>query len=491
MLLGVPAPAGSDGLTVTGVTQDSAHTRVGDLYVGRPGARTHGARFAAQAASAGAAAALTDQAGVGWCTEAGLPTLVVADPRAVLGAVSDWAYGHPASDLSILGVTGTNGKTTTVYLLEAALRQAGQSTGVVGTVETRVGAEVVPSARSTPEAPDLHALLAVMREQRVDAVSMEVSSHALALGRVAGVDFDVVGFTNLTRDHLEFHGDMESYFAAKAELFHAGRARVGVINIDDPYGARLAGIAGVPVVTVSPSGQADADWRAIQLGCGPAGTPRFGVEGPAGVTLNGTLAVAGEFNVANALLALAMVHETGVSPTTAMAGIETASVPGRMERVDGGQDFTVLVDYAHTADAIAGVLAAVRPWASGRVIVVVGCGGDRDTEKRPSMGAAAAEGADVVVITDDNPRSEDPARIRAAALEGARQVPASRRGEIIEIGDRRAAITWALDHARGDDTVLVLGKGHEQGQEIAGVKHPFDDRAVVREALAGGESCSR
>ena len=387
-------------------------------------------------------------------------------------------------DLVLLGVTGTNGKTTTAFLLDAALRRAGHLTGQLGTVGTRIGDETLRSVRTTPEAPDLQAILAVMRERGVSHVSMEVSSHALTYGRVDGMAYDVAGFTNLTQDHLELHGDMESYFAAKAELFTPERARLGVVNIDDGYGARLARTAPIEVVTVSAAGDSGADWRATDLEFLPDGGSRFRLRGPDGFESLVTLGLPGDFNVANAVLASAMLVRAGLEPVVFLPAFAEASFPGRMERVSGRGDRAVIVDYAHTPDAITAALRSVRAWTKGRVVAVLGCGGDRDHGKRPLMGAAAARHADVVVITDDNPRSEDPAAIRAAAAGGARAVPAGERGEVTEIADRRAAIRWAISAAGPGDTVLVLGKGHEQGQEVAGVVHPFDDRVVVQEVLS-------
>ncbi|GAA5037310.1 UDP-N-acetylmuramoyl-L-alanyl-D-glutamate--2,6-diaminopimelate ligase [Actinopolymorpha pittospori] len=483
-LLAVGTSVDRPDIAVTGVSQDSRAVVRGDLYVARPGGSSHGAAYAQTAARSGAVAALTDPAGRAPCEAAGLPTLVVPDPHAVLGGLSAWIYGYPARDLLMLGITGTNGKTTTAHLLDAALRHAGRHTGLLGTVGTRIGDERLASVRTTPEAPDLQALLAVMRERGVDAVSMEVSSHALAYGRVDGIGYDVAGFTNLTQDHLELHGDLESYFAAKASLFTPERARVGVVNLDDPYGVRLAEHAPIEVSTFSAAGAAQADWRAVGVEPTSEGGSRFRVLGPGGVDAEVTVGLPGDFNVANALLATAVLATAGVPLDEFLPAFASASLPGRMERVPGGQDFVVIVDYAHTPDAIAGVLDASRPATRGRLIAVIGCGGQRDTGKRPLMGAAAARHADVVVITDDNPRSEDPGAIRAAALAGAHTVPAAERGEIAEIGDRREAIRHAVRSARPGDTVLVLGKGHEQGQEIAGVVHPFDDRIVVQEVLA-------
>lgn len=486
--LRVPAPTAVRDVTVTGLAQDSRQVRPGDVYLARPGAHTHGAEYAGQAAKAGAAAAVTDEAGRGRCEAAGLPTLVVDDPTAVLGRLSAWVYGEPARAMRLLGVTGTNGKTTTTYLLEAALASAGHPTGLIGTVESRIRGRALPSAHTTPEAPDLQALFALMREQGVETAVMEVSSHALALGRVSGTTFQVAGFTNLSQDHLELHGGLEAYYRAKATLFSPELAERGVINVDDPYGQRLAGEARVPVVTVSPSGaDREADWRVLEAEATPGGGSAYRIAGPRG-TVRGEIGLPGTFNVANAALALAMLDTAGFDVEELAPALANAVVPGRMERFAGPDGATVVVDYAHTPAAIEVALQAVRP-AARQLIAVFGCGGDRDREKRPLMGEVAARLADLVVVTDDNPRSEDPAAIRAAAVEGTARVPQAVRAEVREVAGRRDAIAWALSRARSGDVVMVLGKGHEQGQEIAGVRHPFDDRAVVRDLLAKEGTC--
>ena len=468
---------------VTGVSLDSRAVAPGDLYAALPGARGHGACYAGQAVAAGAVAALTDDAGAGQCRAAGLPTYVVEDPRRALGALAAWVYGNPGEALTTIGVTGTNGKTTTVHLLEAGLRGAGLRTGLVGTIETRVGDERVDSVRTTPEATDLQALLAVMVERGVQAVAMEASSHALTLGRVDGLVFDVAVFTNLTEDHLDFHADMSDYFRAKASLFTPARSRLGVVDVDDVYGRRLAATATVPVVTVSPSGAA-ADWRVLQAETGPGGS-RFLLAGPGEALLPAQTRLVGEVNVADAALAVVALVQAGVEPAAAAAGVaQCAGVPGRMERVGSGQPLA-LVDYAHSPDALERLLATCRTLAAadGRVVLVVGAGGDRDPFKRPVMGRIAARDADVVVLTSDNPRSEDPEAILAALRAGAEQVPGAR---VEVVADRRAAIEHAATLARPGDVVVVAGKGHETGQEVAGVVHPFDDRVVLAEALQQG-----
>ncbi len=454
--------------------------RPGDLYAALPGAHTHGARFCADAAAAGATAVLTDAAGAAAAGAAGLPALVVPDPRGVLGPLAAWLYGEPGRALRLAGITGTNGKTTTAYLVDGGLRRAGRRTGLIGTIETRIGGAAVPSARTTPEAPDLQALLAVMREGGVSAVTMEVSSHALALGRVDGCVYDVAAFTNLSRDHLDFHPTLEAYYAAKATLFTPERSRCGVVMIDDEHGRRLAAEATVPVRTASVA--AAADWRAVGARQ-ERGATAFRALGPDGEDVAVRLRLAGAFNIANALVAVAMLRLLEVDPEHIGAGVAEVTVPGRMERVGHRQDILALVDYAHTPDAVARAIDAAREGRPGRVLVVLGCGGDRDRDKRPQMGEVAARGADVLVVTDDNPRTEDPSVIRAGMLAGAARVRAADRAGLEEVGDRRDAINLAVRLARPGDTLLVLGKGHESGQEVAGEVHPFDDRVVLREAL--------
>jgi UDP-N-acetylmuramoyl-L-alanyl-D-glutamate--2,6-diaminopimelate ligase len=476
------------GQGISGVTLASGEVRPGDLYAALPGARTHGARYAADAAARGAVAVLTDPSGRDEAAATGLPLCVVDDPRAVLGAVADRLYGAPSSRLTVLGITGTNGKTTTAYLVESGLAAAGRGAGLIGTVQTRTrtigpdGQEQVtalPSVRTTPEAPALHALLASMADGGVSAVVMEVSSHALVLGRVGGVRFAAAGFTNLGRDHLDFHTDLEDYFQAKAQLFD-GRAERELITVDDDAGRRLAGLR-PDAATVSISGA--ADWAATDLAAAPGGGSTFTLHGPGDRAWPARVRLPGRFNVANAVLAVALLDAAGVPVETALAGIAETVVPGRMEPVDAGQPFVAVVDYAHTPDAVATALAALRDATAGRLITVLGCGGDRDPGKRPAMGTAAATGSDVLVVTDDNPRSEDPAAIRAAMLEGVRAVPDDRRAEVLEVAGRREALAVAVGLARPGDTLLVAGKGHETGQEIAGTVHPFDDRDVLRDVL--------
>ena len=467
---------------VTGVTLDSRAVAPGDLYVALPGTRVHGAAFCADAVAAGAVAVLTDPDGRARAAQTGVPVFVLVDPRGKLGEVSCWVYGNPSSRLTLIGVTGTSGKTTSTYLLESGLRAAGHQTGLIGGVQTRIGTDQLPSTLTTPEAPDLQALFAVMAERGVTAAAMEVSSHSLALGRVAGTSFDVAVFTNLSQDHLDFHADLEDYFRAKASLFMP--PVLGVINIDDKYGRRLASSALVPITTFSAAGKPEADWRAIDVRSGADGST-FRVIGPGGVEADVSVGLAGVFNVANALGAVVALVEAGVGLEDAVAGIAACpGVPGRLERVPAaGLDITAFVDYSHKPGAVEAVLRSLRPVTQGSLIIVLGCGGDRDRGKRPMMGAAAASLADVAILTSDNPRSEDPLAILAAMLDGVLSVPPVTRARVIIEPDRAAAIAQAVALAVPGDVIVVAGKGHETGQYVAGAVLPFDDRAVTASAL--------
>jgi UDP-N-acetylmuramoyl-L-alanyl-D-glutamate--2,6-diaminopimelate ligase len=467
---------------LSGITLDSRSVESGDLYVALPGARVHGAAFCADAVASGAVAVLTDPDGRARAQASGVPVFVLADPRARLGEIACWLYGNPSSRLRLIGVTGTSGKTTSTYLIEAGLRAAGHLTGLVGGVELRVGEQRLASALTTPEAPDLQALFAVMAERGVTAASMEVSSHSLALGRVTGTAFDVAVFTNLSQDHLDFHTDMEDYFRVKASLFMP--PVMGVVNVDDKYGRRLAKSALVPVTTFSAAGADDADWRAADVRSGADGST-FRLIGPGGIEADVSVGLAGVFNVANAVGALVALVEAGIRLEDAVAGVAACpGVPGRLERVpSAGLGVTAFVDYSHKPGAVEAVLRSLRPVTQGNLIIVLGCGGDRDKAKRPMMGAAAASLADVAILTSDNPRSEDPLAILAAMLGGVLSVPPAERGRVIIEPDRAAAIGQAAALAAPGDVVVVAGKGHETGQYVGGSVLPFDDRRVTAEAL--------
>ncbi|HEY0805737.1 MAG TPA: UDP-N-acetylmuramoyl-L-alanyl-D-glutamate--2,6-diaminopimelate ligase, partial [Pseudonocardiaceae bacterium] len=480
-------------VTVTGATLRAQHVRPGDLFAALPGAHRHGADFAADALTAGAVAVLTDPAGADRPALRGVPLLVHDDPRSVLSALAARIYGDPSRHLSVLGVTGTSGKTTTTSMVAAGLAASGRLAGLIGTIGTRIGDEWLATGLTTPEAPDLQALLAVMAERGVTHVAMEVSSHALMMGRVAGIRFAVGAFTNLSQDHLDFHPDMEDYFAAKARLFD-GRAATEVVCTDTEWGRRLVKPGTIAVSTLHTS-PGQRGWAATDVASGPDGGQSFTALGPDRLRIGVTLRLPGTFNVANALLAVAILHAAGVEPDAIARGLAGVDVPGRMERVDLGQDFTAVVDYSHKPAAVALALDAVRAQLArsgtgGRVLTVLGCGGDRDAGKRPLMGAEAARRSALLVVTDDNPRTEDPSAIRAAMLAGALDVPAAQRGDVVEIGDRRAAIEHAVAAARPGDVVVVAGKGHETGQEIVGVRHPFSDRdelaAAIRANLTTG-----
>src|SRR5579863_9618027 len=490
-LLGVgraDSVAGGPG-RLTGVTLDSRAVQPGDLYAALPGARTHGALHAEQAVAAGAVAILTDPDGRDRAARAGVPVFVVSSPRDRLGDISCWIYGDPSTRMTMVGVTGTSGKTTSSYLCEAGLRAAGHNAALIGGVEIRLGSERVASALTTPEAPDLQALLAVMAERGVTAAAMEVSSHSLALGRVAGTRYGVAVFTNLSQDHLDFHAGFEDYFRAKAKLFTPAYSAVGVVNVADRYGRRLVAEASVPIVTFcadpASGAYAQAEWRAADVRCGADGST-FRVIGPGGVEADASVTLPGQFNVANALAAIVALVEAGTDLADAVEGVASCpGVPGRLQRVSGvpGQP-DAFVDYSHKPGAVEAVLGALRQVTSGELIVVLGCGGDRDRGKRPLMGAAAARLADVAILTSDNPRSEDPLAILDEMLHGVLGVHEGARARVIVEPDRAAAIGLAVGLAGKGDVVLVAGKGHETGQYMAGTVLPFDDVVVTAAALA-------
>ena len=476
----LPAALTGGDVPVTGVTHSSREIRPGDLYAALPGANRHGAEFIADAARSGAAAVLTDPAGLPAAVAAGLPVLVADDPRAVLGAAAAAIYGEPSRRLTMIGITGTAGKTSTSYLVEAGLRAAGLVTGLVGTVETRLGELVVKSVRTTPEATDLQAILASGVERGVQAVVMEVSSHALVMGRAGGIRFAAAGYTNFGQDHLDFHPTTEDYFEAKARLFD-GRADAEVLNADDPA---LAPLRKPATVTYSAAGDRTATWWASDVRPSDFGQ-RFVAHGPDGLTVETGVALPGLHNVANALLALALLVAAGVDARAAAEGIGACrGVPGRLELVAAPGEVLGVVDYAHKPNAIVAALAALRGLAvarHGRLICVLGAGGDRDQGKRPLMGAAAAQGSDLVIITDDNPRTEDPSFVRSSIRTGAEE--ASTGAKVIEVPGRRAAIDEAVRLAAPGDVIAVLGKGAEQGQEVNGEVLPFDDRIELAAAL--------
>ena len=464
-----------ENITITGVSIDSHQIEAGDLFVAVAGAKVHGATYAGNAKLNGAIAVLTDEVGAALITD--LPVLVVSDPRASAGVIAAWLHNEPMRDMFSVGVTGTNGKTTVTTLLYQIAMAASRQSGLVGTVETRIGNEVVTALRTTPEAPELQSLAAVMRERHMRNLFMEVSSHAVSLNRIGGSHFDIAAFTNLSQDHLDFHSDMDSYFAAKAALFSYKYADTAYINIDSSWGKKLLEIQELPVVSISRN-MKSADWYFERIEIGARST-EISIRGAGGVLIETTTKLVGNFNFDNLLLAIAISVASGIDPidiaaiTPSLSGAE-----GRLEKVDLGQTFTALVDYAHSPDSVSSVLETLRISTSGKVIAVLGCGGDRDKSKRPLMGAALLTGSDLAIFTSDNPRSEDPNQIIKEMVSGL-SLPST---SVIEV-DRKRAIEIAVAAADPGDVVVILGKGHESGQEIAGVKHSFDDRLVLAAAI--------
>jgi UDP-N-acetylmuramoyl-L-alanyl-D-glutamate--2,6-diaminopimelate ligase len=466
-----------DAVEIASLAYDSRRVVPGALFFCVNGFQTDGHHFAEQAIAAGAVALVVER-------PLGLrvPEVLVGSVREAMGPVAVRFYDDPTSELRVVGITGTNGKTTVAYLVRALLEAGGERCGLLGTVKTVIGAAERPAARTTPEAIDIQGDFRTMLDEGDRACAMEVSSHALALKRTDGVRFAAAVFTNLTQDHLDFHATMEDYFQAKRLLFMpsdpSSQPRLCIVNLSDPYGRRLADeLEG----TVSYAVDRDADYRADDIRI-DLSRSHFSLFTPMGEHKL-TLPLPGRFNVANALAALATAHSLGGDLDTLLAALERGvRVPGRMEPVKEGQGFAVLVDYAHTPDSLANVLGAAREVGDGRVICVFGAGGDRDRGKRPQMGEAAARLADVTLVTSDNPRSEDPEAIIAEIMQGAAGV-AGGAAVHVEV-DRRAAIEQAVELARDGDVLVIAGKGHEQGQEFAGgVKIPFDDVTVAREAL--------
>lgn len=488
---GLPLSEGADRDTpLTGVTLDSRDVRPGDLYLALPGSRRHGAEFAAVAAERGAAAVLTDEAGAGLARGTGLPVLVSAeDPRGIAGRVAAAVYGTGADgaeqqEALVFGVTGTNGKTSVVYLLAALLEAAGMRTGISSTAERRVGGTALASSLTSPEAPELHALLALMREEGVEGIALEVSAHAVVRHRIDGVRFDVVAFNNFSQDHLDDFGDMESYFAAKLALFSPEHAERGVVVVDSAEGRRVARESRIPVTTLSTEYGAEADWH-LAVTAQDLDAVSFALQGPGGARFRGRVPVLGRFMAENAALALIMLHEAGLDLDRVAAGLDRGlipvRIPGRLEPMHApGAGPRFYVDYGHTPGAFAAMVDALAEVADGRVIFLFGADGDRDTTKRFEMGRIAGAGSDVVIVCDYHPRTEDPAAIRARLIEGAR---AAGRAEVLEEADPRRAVRLAISLAGPDDVILYAGPGHEDYQEVAGQQLPYSARDEVRGAL--------
>ena len=466
---------------LTGLCIDSRSVRPGDLFVCVPGTVRDGHEFGEAAVSAGAAALCVER-----LLAVDVPQLRVSDARRATGRIAALMEGDPAEGLLLLGVTGTNGKTTTAYLIHSILVAAGRTAGLIGTIETRIGERTAPGVRTTPDSVELQGTLREMRDAMVDSVAMEVTSHALTLHRVEGLRFAAAAFTNLSQDHLDFHAGMEDYFEAKRSLFTSERADAGAANIEDPYGRRLIELSSIPCIGFGTSPEADVRAERIDIG---AWRNSFvivtrGDRIPVGEMKISTPLV-GAFNVSNFLAAAATCALAGISLGAIERGLNSLTVvPGRFEPVDEGQPFSMVVDYAHTPDSLDNVLREARRVADltgGRVIAVFGCGGDRDRGKRPLMGAAAARGSDFCVVTSDNPRSEDPAAIIDQILEGI-LAEAPKGPDVVE-PDRKKAIEAAIRSAEPGDIVVIAGKGHETGQEFADRTIPFDDRVVARSVL--------
>ena len=462
---------------VTDITSDSHSVNPGSLFVALPGIRTHGATFAQEAINSGAAAIVTDKRGDELISDRSIPIITVSKPEVDLGHLAHWFYDNPMTRMYAAGITGTNGKTTTSTLLYEIWQEAGVAAGLLGTISTRMPGVEIPAIRTTPSADSIARSAAQMVELHVKALAMEVSSHGLELHRINGARFSAVGFTNLSQDHLDFHGTMERYFQAKSRLFSFEFSNKAFINIDDPYGARLANSADIEAATLSLSDKR-ATWHIFDHDKTRTGY-QFKARGPEGILIESEIGLRGRHNLENFLMALAFAYDSGVDPLL-LSRISPLlrGAPGRLERVDLGQEFEAYVDYAHSPEAIEKVLATLRESVEGKVIAVVGCGGDRDKSKRPLMARACADGATISVFTSDNPRSEDPKTI----LDEMTASVKLDENRIVEV-DRAKAIAQAVAFAQKGDCVVVLGKGHEQGQAYRDRVEPFDDRIELARAI--------
>jgi UDP-N-acetylmuramoyl-L-alanyl-D-glutamate--2,6-diaminopimelate ligase len=472
-----------DGVELTGVTLRSTEVEPGDLYVGIQGVNSHGASYASQAAESGAVALLTDAAGAELAADSGLPIVIVDSPRAALGDVSAWVYRTNEHPPLLLGVTGTNGKTSTSYLVEAILKQLGLVTGLSSTAERHIGDLTVVSRLTTPEASEMHALLARMRESEVRAVALEVSAQALSRNRIDGLLFDVVAFTNLSHDHLDDYRDMEEYFQAKLAFFDPDRGKRGVVSLDTEWGNRVVEDSRIPVTTISTTPGVVGEWN-VEILDEQAAFTGFRLTGPEGRSIETTVPLIGWHMVANAGLAIVMLVEAGFELEAIGHAIKDgidAYLPGRTERVSGEHGPSVYVDFGHSPDAFLNTLAAVRKFTPGKVIMVFGADGDRDATKRHEMGRVASEGSDVLVITDHHPRFEDPESIRATLVEGANL--AVHPAELLVVSPPEKAIREAVALAKEGDSILWAGPGHQDYRDIRGVRTPYSARAEARDAL--------
>jgi UDP-N-acetylmuramoyl-L-alanyl-D-glutamate--2,6-diaminopimelate ligase len=463
-------------LNFTGITSDSRSVVTGDLFVALPGTNAHGAGFIDEVIKSGAIGVITDDAGAKLIGTK-LPVIIISNPRQVLGDICSWFYSSPSSAMQVIGITGTNGKTTTTTILNQILQFAGKSTGLIGTIGIEIGFENIAASFTTPEASELQSLLATMHERHISQVSMEVSSHALEARRVAGTKFAMVGFTNLTQDHLDFHGDMATYFAAKSKLFTPEFSELAFVNIDDSYGRKLFESPQIAMISIARENR-NAQWHFERIEQTSQGY-LVAIRGTGGILIEGELRLIGEHNLDNLLMAAAIASQLEIDPIViGNSFLHLKGAAGRLESIDIGQKFLALVDYAHTPDAVARVLATLRKSVSGRIIAVLGCGGDRDKAKRPIMGRELLEGSDLAIFTSDNPRSEVPEEILAEMIGNLKLEETS-----AKLVDRREAIAFAVASALPGDCVVILGKGHEVGQEISGKKFAFDDRIELARAI--------
>ena len=459
-------------VVISGVSINAQKVVPGDLFIAFAGANTHGISYLEQAISNGAVAVLSDKK-----IEASIPSFIHPKPREIVGAISAWLYGHPFESLKAVGITGTNGKTTTANLVKQIWQLNSIKSGLIGTLGVEIADDKLESARTTPEADDLQAIAAAMVEQGCKNLVMEVSSHAIDQGRIKGAKYEVVAFSNLTQDHLDYHLSMENYFQAKANLFATEYAKAAVINIDDSYGKKLSKQVKIPVVTVSRK-ESTADWYLAKAEI-KNGLYQVEIKSKSGESLSENFALLGDYNLDNLLLAVAIVNSAGLSLDKIASTIsKLQSVPGRLESINAGQKFTALVDYAHTPDAVERVIATVKSATNGKIIGVLGCGGDRDASKRSLMGHALFNGCDLAIFTSDNPRSESAEAILKQMTAG---IDLGKKG-LVEI-DRKSAINLAVENAQSGDVVLLMGKGHESGQEVNSVVTPFDDRVELAESI--------
>ena len=460
-------------LFITGISLSAQSIKPGDLFIALPGAKNHGLDFLDIAIKNGAVAVLSDR-----ILACEIPIFKQENPRQIVGALAAWFNDSPFNSLTAVGITGTNGKTTSANLVKQLWQLSGFTSGIIGTIGIEVGERKFESVRTTPEATQLQSIAALMLQSNATHLSMEVSSHALVQGRVNGAHFKVAAFTNLTQDHLDFHGDMESYYLAKAKLFTAELSDHAIVNIDDPYGKRLISEIKGKLTTVSRD-DVTADWHYLSYQPTADGYA-ISIAHRGVAEINCNFGLLGDFNLDNLLIAIAITAQTGLSMTQIEKVIPALkNVPGRLAKVNLGQSFNAIVDYAHTPDAVDRVLATARTFTTGNVIALLGCGGDRDVSKRPIMGNSLLAGSDVAIFTSDNPRGES-AELIISQMVGSNKIQAPN----MIITDRKMAITHAVSVAKAGDTILILGKGHESGQEVAGQIQPFDDQIELQSAIS-------